>query len=289
MIIVLRPHTSRNLIEEVISEVAKLGYEPAPIHGATQTIVAAIGDESTHQNLESLTALPQVERVLRVQKRFKLASRESQSTDSVVDVDGVKIGGGHFAMMAGPCSIESYEQTLASAKAVKAAGGSMLRGGAYKPRTSPYAFQGLGLEGLRILRAVGDEVGLPVTTELMDVRDLQDVIDHVDMIWIGARNMQNFNLLSAVGSSGKPIMLKRGIAATIEELLMASEYIANGGCDELILCERGIRTFERATRFTLDVSAIPVLKAETHLPIIVDPSHAAGKRSLVAPLSLIHI
>jgi 3-deoxy-7-phosphoheptulonate synthase len=274
--------------EEVQHVIALIEGAGAGVHvdaGGEGTVIGAIGDRAIVAGLP-LEAVNGVERVVPLRKEYKRVSREFRSRDTVVTVGPCKVGGGHFAMMGGPCSIESYDQTLASAKAVKEAGGSMLRGGAYKPRTSPYAFQGLGLEGLKILRSVGDEVGLPVTTELMDVRDLQDVVDHVDMIWIGARNMQNFNLLSEVGRSGKPIMLKRGIAATIEELLMASEYIANGGCDELILCERGIRTFEKATRFTLDVSAIPVLKAETHLPVIVDPSHAAGKRSLVAPLAL---
>lgn len=281
----MRASATEAEVQHVISLIHEAGAGVHVDTGGDGTVIGVIGDRAIVAGLP-LEAVNGVERVVPLRKEYKRVSREFRSRDTIVTVGPCKVGGGHFAMMAGPCSIESYEQTLASAKAVKAAGGSMLRGGAYKPRTSPYAFQGLGLEGLRILRAVGDEVGLPVTTELMDVRDLQDVIDHVDMIWIGARNMQNFNLLSAVGSSGKPIMLKRGIAATIEELLMASEYIANGGCDELILCERGIRTFERATRFTLDVSAIPVLKAETHLPIIVDPSHAAGKRSLVAPLAL---
>jgi 3-deoxy-7-phosphoheptulonate synthase len=241
--------------EEVQHVIALIEGAGAGVHvdaGGEGTVIGAIGDRAIVAGLP-LEAVNGVERVVPLRKEYKRVSREFRSRDTVVTVGPCKVGGGHFAMMGGPCSIESYDQTLASAKAVKEAGGSMLRGGAYKPRTSPYAFQGLGL---------------------------------VDMIWIGARNMQNFNLLSEVGRSGKPIMLKRGIAATIEELLMASEYIANGGCDELILCERGIRTFEKATRFTLDVSAIPVLKAETHLPVIVDPSHAAGKRSLVAPLAL---
>ena len=281
----MRSSATAEEVQHVISLIEGAGAGVHVDAGGEGTVIGAIGDRAIVAGLP-LEAVDGVERVVPLRKEYKRVSREFRSRDTSVTVGQCKVGGGHFAMMGGPCSIESYEQTLASAKAVKEAGGSMLRGGAYKPRTSPYAFQGLGLEGLKILRAVGDEVGLPITTELMDVRDLQDVVDHVDMIWIGARNMQNFNLLSEVGRSGKPIMLKRGIAATIEELLMASEYIANGGCDELILCERGIRTFEKATRFTLDVSAIPVLKAETHLPVIVDPSHAAGKRSLVAPLAL---
>ncbi|MGI9185935.1 MAG: 3-deoxy-7-phosphoheptulonate synthase [Gaiellales bacterium] len=256
LIVVMRSSATAEEVQHVISLIEGAGAGVHVDAGGEGTVIGAIGDRAIVAGLP-LEAVNGVERVVPLRKEYKRVSREFRSRDTIVTVGPCKVGGGHFAMMGGPCSIESYEQTLASAKAVKEAGGSMLRGGAYKPRTSPYAFQGLGIEGLRILRAVGDEVGLPITTELMDVRDLQDVVDHVDMIWIGARNMQNFNLLSEVGRSGKPIMLKRGI-----------------------------RTFEKATRFTLDVSAIPVLKAETHLPVIVDPSHAAGKRSLVAPLAL---
>ena len=284
MIIVLRPHTSRNLIEEVISEVAKLGYEPAPIHGATQTIVAAIGDESTHQNLESLTALPQVERVLRVQKRFKLASRESQSTDSVVDVDGVKIGGGHFAMMAGPCSVESEEQLLTTARAVKAAGAKILRGGAYKPRTSPYEFQGLGKEGLRLLELARRETGLKIITEVLSERDVEHVAATADILQIGARNAQNFQLLIACARSGKPVLLKRGLSMRVEEWLLAAEYILAHGNPNVILCERGIRTFENYTRNTLDLAAVAIAKQETHLPVVVDPSQGCGRADLVKAL-----
>jgi 3-deoxy-7-phosphoheptulonate synthase len=213
-------------------------------------------------------------------------SREFSRSDTVVDVMGHKIGGGAFMMLAGPCSVESYEQTLEAALACKAAGTSVIRGGAYKPRSSPYAFQGLGLGALEILAQVREVTGLPVATELMDARELEAVYDHVDLIWIGARNMQNFNLLSEIGKIDKPVMLKRGMSATVEELLMAAEYVAKEGNERIILCERGIRTFERSTRFTLDIGAIPVLKSETHLPVIVDPSHAAGKRQLVAPLAL---
>lgn len=273
---------------EVAHVVALIEEAGAGVHvddGGEFAVIGAIGDRAIVAGLP-LEAVAGVEKVVPLRKEYKRVSREFRSRDTTVTVGGSPIGGGHFAMLAGPCSIESYEQTLASAKAVKAAGGVVLRGGAYKPRTSPYAFQGLGLEGLRILRAVGDEVGLPVTTELMDARDLADVVEHVDMIWIGARNMQNFNLLSEVGRAPRPVMLKRGMSATVEELLMAAEYVAKEGNDNIILCERGIRTFERSTRFTLDVGAIPVLKAETHLPIIVDPSHAAGKRSLVMPLAM---
>ncbi len=280
----MRASATAEEVQHVVTLIEEAGAGVHVDTGGEGTVIGAIGDRAIVAGLP-LEAVDGVERVVPLRKEYKRVSREFRSRDTVVTIGDCKVGGGHFAMMAGPCSIESYEQTLASGKAVKEAGGVMLRGGAYKPRTSPYAFQGLGLEGLRILRAVGDEVGLPITTELMDVRDLNDVIEHVDMVWIGARNMQNFNLLSEVGRAGRPVMLKRGMSATIEELLMAAEYVANGGCDDLVLCERGIRTFERSTRFTLDVSAIPVLHAETHLPVIVDPSHAAGKRSLVAPLA----
>ncbi len=284
MIIVLRPHTSKALVEEVISEVSKLGYEPAPIHGATQTIVAAIGDESTHQNLESLTALPQVERVLRVQKRFKLASRESHPADTVIDVDGVKIGGGHFAMMAGPCSVESEEQLLGTAREVKAAGAKILRGGAYKPRTSPYEFQGLGKEGLRLLELARRETGLKIITEVLSERDVEHVAASADILQIGARNAQNFQLLIECAKSGKAILLKRGMSERIEEWLLAAEYILAHGNPNVILCERGIRTFETYTRNTLDLAAVAIAKKESHLPVVVDPSQGCGRSDLVTEL-----
>ena len=284
MIIVLRPHTSPHLVEEVINEVAKLGYEPAPIHGATQTIVAAIGDESTHQNLESLTALPQVERVLRVQKRFKLASRESHPADTVVDVGGVKIGGGHFAMMAGPCSVESEEQLLQTAREVRAAGAVILRGGAYKPRTSPYEFQGLGREGLRLLEQARAETGLRIITEVLSERDVEHVAASADILQVGARNAQNFQLLIECAKSGKPVLLKRGMSERIEEWLLAAEYILAHGNPHVILCERGIRTFETYTRNTLDLAAVAIAKKESHLPVVVDPSQGCGRADLVADL-----
>jgi len=284
MIIVLRPHTSPHLVEEVINEVAKLGYEPAPIHGATQTIVAAIGDESTHQNLESLTALPQVERVLRVQKRFKLASRESHPADTVVDVGGVKIGGGHFAMMAGPCSVENEEQLLQTAREVRAAGAVILRGGAYKPRTSPYEFQGLGREGLRLLEQARAETGLRIITEVLSERDVEHVAASADILQVGARNAQNFQLLIECAKSGKPVLLKRGMSERIEEWLLAAEYILAHGNPHVILCERGIRTFETYTRNTLDLATVAIAKKESHLPVVVDPSQGCGRADLVADL-----
>lgn len=284
MIIVLRPHTPKAAVDEVVAEVEKLGYEPSPIFGATQTVIAAIGDERTHQNLESLTALPQVESVLRVQKRYKLASRESHPADTVVDVDGVKIGGGHFALMAGPCSVESEEQLLSTARAVKAAGATILRGGAYKPRTSPYEFQGLGKEGLRLLDLARKETGLKIITEVLSERDVEHVAAAADILQIGARNAQNFQLLIECAKSGKPVLLKRGMSEKIEEWLLGAEYILAHGNPNVLLCERGIRTFETYTRNTLDLAAVAVAKKESHLPVIVDPSQGCGRADLVLAL-----
>jgi 3-deoxy-7-phosphoheptulonate synthase len=284
MIIVIRPHASQQQIAEVISEVEKLGYTPAPIHGATQTVVAAIGDERTHANLESLTALPQVESVLRVQKRYKLASRESRPEGTVVDVDGVKIGGSQFCMMAGPCSVESEEQLLRTAEAVKARGATILRGGAYKPRTSPYEFQGLGKEGLRLLGLAKKQTGLKIITEVLSERDVEHVAEVADILQIGARNAQNFQLLIEAAKSGKPILLKRGMSERIEEWLLAAEYILAHGNPNVLLCERGIRTFETYTRNTLDLAAVAIAKKESHLPVIVDPSQGCGRADLVIAL-----
>jgi 3-deoxy-7-phosphoheptulonate synthase len=284
MIIVIRPHTPKPAIDEVIAEVAKLGYEPAPIHGATQTVVAAIGDERTHQNLESLTALPQVESVLRVQKRFKLASRESHPTPTIVNVDGVEIGGERLTLMAGPCSVEGEEQLLSTARAVKAAGATILRGGAYKPRTSPYEFQGLGREGLRLLEVARKETGLKIITEVLSERDVEHVAATADILQIGARNAQNFQLLIECARSGKAVLLKRGMSERIEEWLLAAEYILAHGNPNVLLCERGIRTFETCTRNTLDLTAVAIAKKESHLPVIVDPSQGCGRADLVIAL-----
>lgn len=284
MIIVLRPHSSQTAIDEVIAEVSKLGYEPAPIHGTTQSVIAAIGDERTHQNLESLTAFPQVESVLRVQKRYKLTSRESRPTDTIVDVDGVEVGGGHFALMAGPCSVESEEQLLSTARAVKAAGATILRGGAYKPRTSPYEFQGLGKEGLHLLALAKRETGLKIVTEVLSERDVEHVAAAADILQIGARNAQNYQLLIECAKSGKAILLKRGMSERIEEWLLAAEYILAHGNPNVLLCERGIRTFETYTRNTLDLAAVAIAKRESHLPVIVDPSQGCGRSDLVIAL-----
>ncbi len=284
MIIVLRPHTPPDAIEAVIEEVRKLGYEPAPIHGATQTVIAAIGDERTHQTLESLTALPQVESVLRVQKRYKLASRESNPSGTVVDVDGVEIGGNRVVLMAGPCSVENEDQLLSTARAVKAAGATILRGGAYKPRTSPYEFQGLGKEGLRLLDLARKETDLKIITEVLSERDVEHVAATADILQIGARNAQNFQLLIECARSGKAVLLKRGMSEKIEEWLLAAEYILAHGNPNVLLCERGIRTFETYTRNTLDLAAVAIAKRESHLPVIVDPSQGCGRADLVLAL-----
>jgi 3-deoxy-7-phosphoheptulonate synthase len=284
MIVVIKPHTSEDQVAEVIAEVEKLGYTAHPIFGALQTVVAAIGDETTHHTLESLNALPQVERVLPVQKRYKLASRESHPEPTIVDVDGVAIGGASFVVMAGPCSVESEAQLLATAHAVKAAGATILRGGAYKPRTSPYEFQGLGKEGLRLLQMAKEETGLKIVTELLSEHDADLVAETADLLQIGARNAQNYRLLVAAARTGKPVLLKRGMSQRIEEWLLGAEYILSSGNPNVILCERGIRTFETYTRNTLDLAAVAAAKSESHLPVVVDPSQGCGRASLVPVL-----
>jgi len=284
MIVVIHPHTPPDLVEEVIREISLLGYTPNPIRGECQTVVAAIGDETTHASLESLNALAQVERVIRVQKRYKLASRQSHPETTVVDAGGVKIGGADFVLMAGPCSVESEEQLMVSARAVKAAGATVLRGGAYKPRTSPYEFQGLGPEGLRMLAAARAETGLRIITEVLGEHDVDLVAGTADILQIGARNAQNFRLLVACARSGKPVLLKRGMSMRIEEWLLAAEYLLAHGNPNVILCERGIRTFEDYTRNTLDLAAVAIAKQETHLPVIVDPSQGCGRADLVKVL-----
>lgn len=284
VIIVLKSGSSPEEIQEVADEVTQLGYTPHPIFGAHQTVVAAIGDERTHHTLESLNALPQVEQVLRVQKRYKLVSRESHPESTTIDVDGLTIGGDRFIVMAGPCSVESEEQILDTARAVKANGATVLRGGAYKPRTSPYEFQGLGQEGLRLLRLAKEATGLKIITEVLSERDVEHVAESADILQIGARNTQNFRLLVECARSGKPILLKRGLSERLEEWFMAAEYILSSGNPNVLLCERGIRTFETYTRNTLDLSAVPIAKSETHLPVIVDPSQGCGRADLVTVL-----
>jgi len=284
MIIVLRPDATEKQIKHIVDKVKKLGLKPMISRGTERTIIGAIGEEDVLR-VQPLEVFPGVDKVLPVLAPYKLVSREFKRENSIVSVKGVKIGGKKIPIIAGPCSIENYDLLLKIAKQAKKKGASILRGGAFKPRTSPYAFQGLGIEGLKYLQQVGKEVGMPVVTELMDTRDLDDVERYADMVQVGARNMQNFNLLKEVGLSKKPVLLKRGMMSTIKEWLMSAEYILSKGNFNVVLCERGIRTFEDATRFTMDVSAIPVVNKLSHLPIIADPSHAAGAWGLVTPMA----
>jgi 3-deoxy-7-phosphoheptulonate synthase len=286
MIVVLKPNLPLEEVEKVIAEVAKLGYEPRPIHGKVQTVIAAIGDENTHHSLEMLSSWPQVEHVHRVQKRYKLVSREAKKgKDSVIKVRGQKIGTGQkLCFMAGPCSVESEEQIMSTAKAVKAQGATFLRGGAFKPRTSPYEFQGLAKEGLKLLQMASKEYDLGIVTEVLSERDVDLVAEYADILQIGARNAQNFSLITEAGRTGKPILLKRGMNMRIEEWLLAAEYVLANGNPNVLLCERGIRTFETYTRNTLDLSAVAIVKRESHLPVIIDPSQGAGRADLVTEL-----
>ena len=284
MIIVLKPNATEKQIKHVIDKVKKLGLKPMISRGVERTVIGAIGEEDILR-VQPLEVFPGVDKVMTVMAPYKLVSREFKHEKSVVSVGGVKIGGKSVSVIAGPCSVENYDLLLKIAKSVKKAGATLLRGGAFKPRTSPYAFQGLGEEGLKYLQQAGKETGLPVVTELMDIRDIDAVERYADMIQIGARNMQNFNLLKEVGLSKKPILLKRGMMSTIKEWLMSAEYILSNGNFNVVLCERGIRTFEDATRFTMDISAIPVVKRLSHLPVIADPSHATGKWGLVSPVA----
>jgi 3-deoxy-7-phosphoheptulonate synthase len=288
MVIVLRGDAGAAELDEVVRTVEAAGGTPFVSRGVARTIVGVIGDEPVLAQLEALT-LPGVDEVIRVTSPYKLVSREHHPARTVVEVgpagNTVAIGPNTLTLIAGPCAVETPEQTLEAALMAKAAGARLLRGGAYKPRTSPYAFQGLGEKGLHILADVRAETGLPVVTEVVDAHDVDLVAEHADMLQVGTRNMQNFGLLQAVGSVGKPVLLKRGLTATYEEWLMAAEYIAQRGNLDIVLCERGIRTFETATRNTLDVSAVPMLQARSHLPVMIDPSHAAGRRELVVPLA----
>lgn len=285
MLVVMRDHASREDIAHVVEVLEEAGAQAHLSEGEVKTIIGVIGDRDVIYSLE-LYGLPGVEEVIRVLKPYKLVSRDFHPQDTVVRLpQGPTIGGGAFATIAGPCSVESLEQMRSVAGAAKRAGATMLRGGAYKPRTSPYAFQGLGLEGLRMMREAADEFGLPVVTEVLDVRDAQTVAEWADVLQVGARNMQNFMMLDELGQMGKPVLIKRGLSATIEELLSAAEYVLKGGNRDVILCERGIRTFETYTRNTLDLAAVAALKSLTHLPLVVDPSHATGRRELVAPMA----
>jgi len=285
MIIVLRPRSTEEEIAQVCRRIEALGLTPHLSRGVERTIIGAIGDERILLD-KAIEALPMVEKVLPILKPYKLASRDFHPEDTVVDVGGVRVGDRRLAVIAGPCSVESRDLLLTVAKEVQAAGANLLRGGAFKPRTSPYAFQGLGEEALRYLADAKRETGMPVVTELMDPRETPLVLQYADVVQVGARNMQNFRLLKELGTHQTPVLLKRGMSSTIRELLMSAEYIMSEGNYKVILCERGIRTFEDATRNTLDLSAVPVLKQLTHLPVIVDPSHGTGKWDLVAPMAL---
>ncbi len=285
MIIVLRKDATQDVIDHVVEKIKGTGLAVHISKGKERTIIGAIGDETLLAGI-SLDALPGVENVMPILKPYKLVSRDFRDESTIIDVCGVKIGDSQVQVIAGPCSVESQESLVDCAMKVKSAGANILRGGAFKPRTSPYAFQGLGVEGLKLLAEARKRTGLPIISELMDPRDTEVMCEYVDIVQIGARNMQNFRLLTEVGKIKKPVLLKRGLSATIKEFLMSAEYIAAQGNTEIILCERGIRTFETSTRNTLDLSAVPVLKSETHLPVFVDPSHAVGIWSLVAPLSM---
>ena len=284
MIIRLHTTATEAQIAELRQHLEATGVSLHPVHGEQQDIIGLIGDTS-RVDLRTIESLPYVEKVMRIQEPFKKANRKFHPQDTVVTVGNAKIGGGHFAIIAGPCSVETPEQVIEVAKAVKAAGAGILRGGAFKPRTSPYSFQGMGPSGLALLEEAKKETGLPIVSEVMDISQLE-YFDNVDMLQIGASNMQNFNLLKEVGKLRKPILLKRGLCATYEEWLMAAEYIMSEGNEQIVLCERGIRTFETRTRNTLDVTAIPMMHELSHLPIIMDPSHAAGMSRVVPSLSL---
>jgi 3-deoxy-7-phosphoheptulonate synthase len=283
MILVMKPHTTEADVQETVRHLEEWGSRVSVSVGEIQTVVGIIGDK---QNLagKPLNSLPGVEKVLEVSVPYKLASREFHPDDTVVDVNGAKIGGGHKSVIAGPCSVDTYDNLILIANEVKKAGATMLRGGAFKPRTSPYSFQGKEEEGLKMLAEARKETGLPIVTELMSFKDIDLVYQYTDVIQIGARNFQNFPLLKEIGKLGKPIILKNGIASTVQEHLMSAEYIMSGGLEDVILCLRGTRTYETAFRNTLDVNLVPYMQNLTHLPVIVDPSHAAGKRDYVSSL-----
>jgi 3-deoxy-7-phosphoheptulonate synthase len=284
MIIVLKPNSTSDQIDHILERIEELGFKPHLSKGEHRTIIGVIGDENQLQ-AEPLAAIPGVEQVLPILKPFKLASREFHQADSVVVVGRVRIGGGSLAMIAGPCAVENAPVLDEIAGQVKAAGANILRGGAFKPRTSPYSFQGLGEEGLKILRDVGGKHDLPVVTEVMDPRQVELVDRYADMFQIGARNMQNFDLLKEVGQTNKPVLLKRGMSATVKDMLMSAEYVLAEGNQQLVLCERGVRSFEDSTRNMLDMSSVPNVKGQSHLPIIVDPSHATGRPDLIPSMA----
>jgi 3-deoxy-7-phosphoheptulonate synthase len=289
MIIVLKPDCSEAQLKHILEKIAEMGFRHELSRGVKRTLVGVIGEEDRLRNAP-LRAIPGVEDVMSVLKPFKLASREFQEEPSVFDLGhGVSVGGGSLMLIAGPCAIEGEEVLFEIGRAVKAAGANVLRGGAFKPRTSPYSFQGMGEAGLKILRAVGDELEMPVVTEVMDPRQVELVNRYTDLFQIGARNMQNFNLLSEVGQTNRPVLLKRGMSASVQDLLMSAEYILASGNKQVILCERGIRSFDNSTRNLLDMAAVPNVQGLSHLPIIVDPSHATGRPDLIPSMALASI
>jgi 3-deoxy-7-phosphoheptulonate synthase len=285
MIISMRPHATREEIDHVCERIREFGYRVHSIEGEERVVIGVVGVGDVTACLESIESAPGVESAVRISAPYKFVSREFKKDDSVIKVNGLEIGGDEFTVMAGPCSVENEKQIMETAEAVAAAGAQMLRGGAFKPRTSPYDFQGLEVEGLKLLRKAKEATGLGIITEVMSDRDVDLVAEYADCMQVGARNMQNFALLKTLGACGRPVLLKRGLSSTVKELLMSAEYIVAHGNPNVILCERGIRTFETATRNTCDISAVPVLNELTHLPVILDPSHATGKRSLVPALS----
>ena len=285
MIISMRPHATRAEIDHVCERIREFGYKVHSIEGEERVVIGVVGVGDVTACLESLEATPGVEKAMRISAPYKFVSREFKKERSAIRLNGLLVGGDEFVVMAGPCSVESEKQIMETAEAVAAAGATALRGGAFKPRTSPYDFQGMELEGLKLLRKAKEATGLAIVTEVMSDRDVDLIAEYADCMQVGARNMQNFALLKSLGQCGRPVLLKRGMSSTIKELLMSAEYIVAHGNPNVILCERGIRTFETATRNTCDISAIPVLNELTHLPIVLDPSHATGKRSLVPPLA----
>ncbi len=286
MIIVLEPTASKEQVSDVVRRIDEAGFGTRQIVGQDQSIIGVLGSPLPDALYETMGLLPGVQQVIRVSKRYKLVSRDFHPSNSVIDVGGVKVGGDEIVMIAGPCSVESEDQLLRTAHAVRECGATMLRGGAYKPRTSPYEFRGLGEEGLEILAKAREQTGLKIVTEVLSPADIDLVASYTDVLQIGARNMQNFLLLEVAGQSGKPVLLKRGMSAQIEEWLLAAEYVMAQGNEQVILCERGIRTYETITRNTLDLSAVPVVKRLSHLPIIIDPSHGTGKWYLVPSMML---
>src|SRR3954469_5656448 len=284
LLIVMGPEATPDQTDHVVARLEEAGVDARVSRGREAPVIGGVGDRELLATLP-VEGYPGVEQVVPIVKPYRLVARELAADPTGIEVDGRRIGDTYFGLIAGPCSVETREQTLETARVVAGAGATMLRGGAFKPRTSPYTFQGLGIEALELLKEAKAETGLPIVTELMDPRHVDEVVDAADVIQIGARNSQNFLLLSEVGRAEKPVLLKRGLSTSVEELLMAAEYVAKEGNDRIILCERGIKTFETSTRFTLDLGAVAVLKHETHLPVIVDPSHAAGRRDLVLPLA----